>query len=180
MKYDEDKLMDFCRTFYDSKDIMHNMWHLQLVKRWVERLIEEYNYSVDKDLLIPALYFHGFIYSHQSLIEEWLNKQGYSNEEIKSIVNIAWESQRPEVPETFEGKVLHDAHVLEGGKTYAVVKTLITGSVRGQSLLETVDYLERNVIDKNTCYLPETKELCKEMNKWTNEFLEELKMGIKS
>ncbi len=33
---------------------------------------------------------------------------------------------------------MHDAHVLEGGKTYLIVKTLITGSVRGQSLVDTL------------------------------------------
>lgn len=76
-----------------------------------------------------------------------------SKDEIQKIVMIAWESQRPEVPKTFEGKVLHDAHVLEGGKTYADVKTLITGSVRGQSLLETLDYMKNNVVDKNVCYI---------------------------
>ena len=31
----------------------------------------------------------------------------------------------PRIPETMEGKILHDAHVLEGGKTYLMVKTLM-------------------------------------------------------
>lgn len=35
--------------------------------------------------------------------------------------------QRGEVPETIEGKLLHDAHVPEGGEVCTVVKTLITG-----------------------------------------------------
>ena len=77
---------------------------------------------------------------------------------------------RSEVPETLEGKILHDAHVLEGGKPYLVVKTLITGSVRGQSLLDTLKYMEGNVLDKNSCYLPETIPLCEEMNEYTNRF----------
>lgn len=57
-----------------------------------------------------------------------------NEEDIEVIIKVAWESQRPEIPETLEGKILHDAHVLEGGKTYTVVKTLITGSVRGSRL----------------------------------------------
>ena len=93
---------------------------------------------------------------------------------IAKTVKIAWESQRSEIPETMEGKILHDAHVLEGGKTYLMVKTLITGSVRGQSLPETLDYMEKNVLDKNICYLPETIPLCNEMNKYTNRFFEDL------
>lgn len=178
MKYNEDALMEFCRPYYENKDIMHNMWHIELVRNWVDRLIHDYHYPVDSDLLIPALYFHGFIYSHQAQIEAWLGTQGYSENDISHIVKIAWESQRPVVPETLEGKVLHDAHVLEGGKTYTVVKTLISGSVRGQSLLETLDFMEQHVIGKNVCYLPETIALCREMNDWTQHFYEELKHGI--
>ena len=74
------------------------------------------------------------------------------------------------MPETLEGKLLHDAHVLEGGKTYTVVKTLITGSVRGQTLEQTLEFMRNNVINKNKCYLPETIKLCCEMNDYTNKF----------
>ena len=97
---------------------------------------------------------------------------------ISKTIKIAWESQRSEIPETIEGKILHDAHVLEGGKTYLVVKTLITGSVRGQSLIETLDFMEKNVLNQNKCYLPETIPLCEEMNLYTNKFFADLKEGI--
>ena len=60
--------------------------------------------------------------------------------------------------------ILHDAHVLEGGKTYTVVKTLITGSVRGQSLEETLSFMQKNVLGANKCYLPETIKMCNEMS----------------
>ena len=94
-------------------------------------------------------------------------------------MKIAWESQRSEIPETIEGKILHDAHVLEGGKTYLIVKTLITGSIRGQSLLDTLNYAEKNVLNQNKCYLPETIPLCEEMNIFTNSFFADLTEGIK-
>ena len=103
----------------------------------------------------------------------------YNKEMISKTIKIAWESQRSEIPETIEGKILHDAHVLEGGKTYLVVKTLITGSVRGQSLIDTLKFMERNVLNKNNCYLPETIPLCEEMNKYTNSFFEDITEGIK-
>ena len=60
-----------------------------------------------------------------------------------------------------------------------MVKTLITGSVRGQSLSDTLTYMERNVLNQNKCYLPETIPLCEEMNKYTNEFFKELSEGIR-
>ena len=69
---------------------------------------------------------------------------------------------------------MHDAHVLEGGKTYLIIKTLITGSLRGQSLVETLEFMKNNVLDKNKCYLQETIPLCEEMNKYTNEFYRDL------
>ena len=108
-----------------------------------------------------------------------MRMQGYDEDMIFKTVKIAWESQRSEVPETIEGKILHDAHVLEGGKTYVVVKTLITGSVRGQSLADTLDFMEKNVLNKNMCYLPETIAMCDEMNAYTNQFFQDLLDGIK-
>ena len=77
---------------------------------------------------------------------------------ISKTIKIAWESQRSEIPETIERKILHDAHVLEGGKTYLIVKTLITGSVRGQSLLDTLKYMEKNDDSQEIKNLKETIE----------------------
>ena len=174
----EKDIRKFAEKYYEGKDIMHDMWHIELVRRWVDRLINDYGYEVDYDVLIPALYFHGFIYSNQNDIEQWLEEKGVDKRTAEKIVKVAWESQRPEAPETIEGKVLHDAHILEGGKTYTVVKTLITGSVRGQTLEQTLDFMKKNVLNKNKCYLPEAIKLCDEMNEYTNKFYEDLIKGI--
>lgn len=174
----EKALLEFVSPYYAEKDIMHNMWHIELVRKMVDKIISISNYDVDKECLILAAYFHGFIYSDENRIKEWLVVQGYDEEIIAKTIKIAWESQRSEKPKTIEGKILHDAHVLEGGKTYLIVKTLITGSVRGQSLLETLKFMERNVLNKNNCYLPETIPLCEEMNQYTNSFYEDILEGI--
>lgn len=170
----EDALLEFVKPYYIDKDIMHNMWHIELVKKMVNKILAMGNYCVDEECLTLATYFHGFIYRDEEKIIQWMKGQNYSEDIITKTVKIAWESQRSEIPETIEGKILHDAHVLEGGKTYLMVKTLITGSVRGQSLVDTLDYMEKNVLDKNSCYLPETIPLCDEMNKYTNRFFEDL------
>lgn len=171
-------LKEFSYPYYRDKDIMHNMWHIELTERWVKRILDLGGYEVDEECLTYALYFHGFIWSDEAEIVRWLAGQGVEQERIERIVKIAWESQRSEIPETMEGKILHDAHVLEGGKTYLVVKTLITGSVRGQSLTDTIEYMKNNVLDKNRCYLPETAALCAEMNEYARRFVEELEAGI--
>lgn len=172
-------LIAFCAPYYADKDIMHNMWHIELTEKWVGKVIDLGGYEPDRELLAYALYFHGFIYSDEPAVRAWLAEQGIGPDHIEKIVKIAWESQRPEIPETLEGKILHDAHVLEGGKTYLVTKTLITGSVRGQSLKSTVDYMKNYVIDQNHCYLPETIPLCEEMNAFTKNFTAMLEEGIR-
>lgn len=177
--FDKQALMKFIEPYYVDKDIMHNMWHIELLERQVNRILEIGNYEVCYEKLMLAMYFHGFIYKDEARIREWLYQSGYAKNAVDEIVTIAWESQRSEVPETIEGKILHDAHVLEGGETYTVVKTLITGSVRGQSLEETLEFMEKNVLGTNKCYLPETIPLCDAMNRFTNEFFVKLKNGIK-
>ena len=174
----EKALLEFASPYYADKDIMHNMWHIELVQRMIDRILSISDYEVDKEALKLATYFHGFIYSDEEKIKQWLIEQNYSDEKISKTIKIAWESQRSEIPETIEGKILHDAHILEGGKTYVVVKTLITGSVRGQSLIETLDFMEKNVLNQNKCYLPETIPLCEELNLYTNKFFADLKEGI--
>ncbi len=168
------KVIEFVKSYYENKDIMHNMWHMELVQKKIDEVISISNYELNYEYLILAMYFHGFIYSDEKKIRNWLKENKYDDNEIEKIVKIAWESQRNKVPETIEGKILHDAHVLEGGKTYLMVKTLITGSIRGQTLKETLEYMNKNVLNKNKCYLPETLKLCEEMNKYTNNFYEQI------
>ena len=174
----EQALREFVEPYYIEKDIMHNMWHIELVRKMVDRIRSISNYEVNEESLILATFFHGVIYKAEEKIKQWLFEQNYGDEMISRTIKIAWESQRSEVPETIEGKILHDAHVLEGGKTYLIVKTLITGSVRGQSLPDTLKYMKSNVLDKNKCYLPETIPLCEEMNSYADEFYQELMRGI--
>jgi uncharacterized protein len=175
----EKALLEFVEPYYIGKDIMHNMWHIELVNKMANKILSVSSYKVDEKCLTLAAYFHGFIYSAEDKIKEWMLAQNFDEEMISKTINVAWESQRSEIPETIEGKILHDAHILEGGKTYLIVKTLITGSVRGQSLLDTLNYMEKNVLDKNNCYLPETIPLCEEMNRYANSFYEELLEGIR-
>jgi len=175
---DKDKLIEFIRPYYANKDIMHNMWHIELVEKWVNKILNLNCYDANIEHLTFATYFHGFIYTHEDDVRAWLKDQNLSDEEICRIVKIAYESQRTQVPASIEGKILHDAHLLEGGKVYLITKCLITGSLRGQSLLETINYIEENILDKSKCYLPEAVELFKHTNQFAKDFLAELKNGI--
>ena len=155
------------------------MWHIDLVWRTVKKVLALGSYKADEECLTLATYFHGFVWKDENAIRTWMQDNGYDAATTEKAIKVAWESQRSEIPETLEGKILHDAHVLEGGKAYTVVKTLITGSARGQSLLETLNFMEKNVLDSATCYLPETVPLCEEMNRYTRQFFEELTKEIR-
>lgn len=45
-------------------------------------------------------------------------------------------------------------------------------------LEETLEFMKKNVLGGNKCYLPETIKLCDEMNAYTTEFFNELVKGI--
>lgn len=112
----EKALFEFVEPYYIDKDIMHNAWHIELVKKMVNRILSVSSYRVNEECLTLAIYFHGFIYRDEEKIKQWMLGQNYDEDMISKTIKIAWESQRSEIPETIEGKILHDAHVLEGGK----------------------------------------------------------------
>ncbi|MCU6794269.1 hypothetical protein OB236_19365 [Paenibacillus sp. WQ 127069] len=172
-------LIQFVSPYYTNKDIMHDLSHIERVLNSAKKLLKHYPQIKDLDLIIYSCYFHGFIYSQEDLIRDYLIKQGLDGEIINKIVKVSWESQKDEIPETLEGKILHDSHMVEGGRTYLIVKALCTGTARGQNLEETLNYLENNVIGKRECYLPEAKAIYFEMQQFASTFIKDLREGLK-
>ncbi|WBW97503.1 hypothetical protein [Oceanirhabdus sp. W0125-5] len=171
-------LIDFVKPYYENKDIMHNLSHIDRVLKYVEKLLKVGNHKADKDILTYSAYFHGFIYNSEQMIIDWLKTQEISTDMVKKIITVAWESQKDEEAMTLEGKILHDAHMIEGGKTYLIVKSLITGSVRGQTLEQTIKYVEDNILGKGVCYLPEAQDIYSQQQKFAKEFIYDLKDGL--
>lgn len=97
---------------------------------------------------------------------------------INKIITTAWESQKDRSAQTLDGKILHDAHMIEGGRTYLIVKPLITGSLRGQTLNQTIKYIEENILEKGCCYLPEAQEIYNKQQEFAESFIKELKDGL--
>jgi uncharacterized protein len=172
------KLKEFVEPYYKGKDIMHDILHIERVLKSVDRLIKNIRQPFDMEAIIYAAYFHGFIYNAEREIIVWLKNNGIADDKIKSIIKAAWESQKSEVPDTIEGKILHDAHRIEGGKTYLIVKSLITGSVRGQTLEQTNSYIDNNILGKGCCYLPEAQKIYAEQQEFAMEFIKKLKEGL--
>lgn len=180
MSYNMKEIENFVLPYYSQKDLMHNFEHIQRLKKLALNMCKQYEGNVDKDLVICGAYFHGLVYEDhiREEIKVFLKKLGFSNKKINEIVDISYESQKDEVPQKLEGKILHDAHLLEGGETFLMVKSLITGSLRGQSLEETITYIEKNILHKHKCYLTENIEKYKEKEAFAVEFLNRLKPHI--
>lgn len=177
-KYPIEAVRIFVKPFYDSKDIMHDFTHISRIQ-YV--LVDLYNTSDTKfnlELAELALYFHGIIYSQEEKIKDLLLELNVNQNTISQIVKIAWESQKESKPTTLEGLFLHDAHMLEGGRNFEIIKSLITGSVRGQSLNETMNYIESNVLKKGKCYTIEGVSRYEKMKIRTQEIYNELNIGI--
>ncbi len=173
---DEKELKRFVKPYYESKDIMHNFSHVLRILREAEKLAK--NYDIGKELLTYGAYLHGVVPKHEEAARQFLKKQGLSEQRINQIIQVAWESHKEVEPQPIEGKILHDAHLIEGGKTFMIVKSLITGALRGQTLQETIKYIENNLLGKFHCYLPEAKKLYKEKEIFAREFLKELKKHL--
>ena len=178
MKYPIQKIRAFIEPFYSDKDIMHDLSHIERIQYTLKELAKETHLEFDKELTEVALYFHGIIYSHEELINEHLIQLNLTDKEIALIIKIAWESQKESKPTTNEGLILHDAHMLEGGRNFEIIKSLITGSVRGQSLDETMIYIENNLLNKGFCYTEVGIRKYQDMKNRTLELFDELNHGL--
>ena len=167
---------EFVRRDYEAKDVMHNLSHIRRILRAAEGLSQAH--ACDPELLLLGAYFHGVIYSKENEVRDFLKRGGVSQGRIDKAVQIAWESQKGSAPETGEGTILHDAHLIEGGKTFLITKSLVTGTARGQTLNETISYIERNILGKFKCYLPEAQKVYEDKEEFAKDFIADLKDNL--
>jgi uncharacterized protein len=143
------RVIEFVKPFYENNDIMHDLSHALRVLKAAKMLAEDYQSNVDLDLVVFGSCFHGMISEHETEIVEFLKSLDLSEKKVPAVTKVSWESLKEQVPESLEGKIVHVAHLIEGGKTFMIVKSLTTGSLRSQTLKETIEYLENSVIGKN-------------------------------
>lgn len=172
------ELEKFIKPYFDQKDLMHGLDHVKRILKIAIKLIKKYP-KTDKETVIYGAYFHSIIKTDENKIVSFLKKQNVSKEKINRIVHAALDSGKFAKPKTIEGKILHDAHLLEGDKTFWIIKCLITGTARGQNFDEIIGYMRKNLSPKFKrtfkCYLPETKKLYREKEKFAINFVKEMK-----
>jgi uncharacterized protein len=91
---------------------MHNFSHIKRLLRFAQKLFKEKR-KIDKEIIICGAYFHGMIRKKEEAVKRFLTSLGFSQEKINKIIQAAWESQKDKKPKTLEGKILHNAHLIE-------------------------------------------------------------------
>jgi uncharacterized protein len=98
--------------------------------------------------------------------------------QIARIFRVARELQKESRPKTVEGMILHDAHLIEGGRIFLAVKCLVTGLQHGDSLRQIIDYFDRRVDGRFNCCLPETARIYSETEAFARTFFHDLKKSL--
>ena len=80
MKINKNEIEQFISPYYKNKDIMHNMRHIELIKKKTDEILKLGNYTVNYKYLMLAMCFHGFIYSDENRIRQWLAEHGFCDE----------------------------------------------------------------------------------------------------
>ncbi len=173
---DEKILREFCALYYEKKDQMHGLSHIDRMLRLAIKMCRKYP-QADLQTVVYGAYFHGILKTDG--IREFLTSMNISEQSIQNIITAASESLIDQIPVSFEGKILHDAHLLEGGKTFLITKSLVTGTQRGQSLDETIAYIEKNILGKGQVYLNENKTAYAEKQAYATNFIDDLRRGLK-
>ncbi|MFA6466928.1 MAG: hypothetical protein WCV71_03645 [Patescibacteria group bacterium] len=173
---------NFVAPYYEAKDVMHNMCHIDRIWDISVKLTRNYPEASLK-LIRVALYFHGVIHlpGGEEATITFLRSQQVCEGDIARIVRTAWDSQKDTNPDdilTIEGDIVHDAHLLEGGETFWIVKTFASGAAMGKTVEESLSYLEQHVIGQFRCLLPEAQADFQVKEDYAKDFAAKLRRGL--
>lgn len=168
-------IIRFVAPYYNKRDIMHDFSHIERISHKALCIKRTLELEGDEEILLLGCYFHGIIRRYENDVREFLQSNSVEEERIDRIIQCAIESHVQAVPHSLEGMIAHDAHLLEGGKYFLITKTLVTGTLKGQSLKETVEFLEKKVINEGVCCFPQNQEKLLAAKKISKEYIDEMK-----
>ena len=172
-----EKLEEFVRPFYALKDPMHDLTHVRRFLKAARSIA--ISHHCDGEILTYAAYFHGVDrVSNKAALIGFLRAQGLSRDEATRVLDVSLESHKGSRPKSTEGKVLHDAHLLEGGGAFMVAKSIGTGIARGNSLRQIADYYERETDRKFYCCFTENRRAYARNQRYAREFFRSLKASL--
>jgi uncharacterized protein len=174
-------LKGFVKAMHESKDTMHDWSHINRCFTSSRKIIRTNFVECDFPALVAGLILHGVIYEDgmEDRIRGFLRDKGIAPDKIEAMIKIAWDSQKESKPDTFEGGILHDAHLLEGDENFIITKVLVTGTARGQKLQQTVEYFFEHVLTAMpSCYFDSTREQYERRLYRAQDFFSSLRQSI--
>ena len=177
---DVEAMKEYIENIYSDhpRGLIHGIEHsIRLVNDAVE-LGQPYQGDYDEEILQIAGLLHGAVHYCEDGIREWLRNQGLDATRIDHIIAVAWESQTKNIPASIEGKILHDAHFIEGGKEFHILKPFIVGSEMNQPLEKTIDFIRNSIKANPVYYLKESRELFEEIRCYESVFIENLEKQL--
>ena len=172
---DEKSLREFCAPYYKKKDQMHDLSHIDKILSLAKQMCKGYP-QASLQTVVCGAYSHGIQAVNE--IKKFLISMDIPEREMQDIITAARESLIEQKPVSLEGKILHDAHLLEGGKTFLITKSLVTGTQRGQRLDETIFFIEKNILNKGEVSLAENEKAYAEKQAYAKSFIYYLKRGL--
>lgn len=123
MKYSFEKFLSLLAKYYVEEDAAHDAGHARRIYLKAKKFARKY--SANKDILALGTALHGVVEKHGKKAGKTLEKNGVPAKLISSGIEAAFESLVNSKPKTLEGKILHDAHLCEGGRAFIAVKALV-------------------------------------------------------
>jgi uncharacterized protein len=163
---------EFAKPFLAEKGSMHGLAHVKNVLKIAEE--QRRKHGGDGDVILYAGYLHGIVRENGKDVKKFLESQRFDPKKVERILKAAKEVTG--TARTTEGKVLHDAHLLEGGDSHLVVKAMTTGAERGQTVRESIKHLEEHVLGKHKCCFPENQKIYDRKESFARKALVKLKM----
>lgn len=186
----EHVLEDFVRPFYAERDTLLGLPHIRRVVKKARYLARYHTDALDPIVLLHAAYLHGLIFQEELRIRRFLQTHELPPEQIERVVRAAREAHMEAPGEvagdddrvaagaaqslSLEGKILHDARLLEGGRTFLIGSALMLGALRGATLEEILATVEERMLGRFQCYLPEAQRLYAEKEAFARAFLDDL------
>lgn len=148
-----EKFASMLRPLYSGQDIAHDIGHIKRIHK--KALSFAKGYKVDPKALSLGAVLHGVVREQRRDAEAVLRASGVDKNLIQKAVRIAIESQATAIPKSSEGKILHDAHLCEGGDFFIVAKCMATALSNGYPLSETYEWINKNIITnkQRKCHL---------------------------
>lgn len=141
----------------DNKYLYHNLTHTQRVVKSTNEIVNSHNLNAqDNETLVLAAWLHDTGYTKGSegheekscaIARDFLEKQGYSADGIKEVLNIIMATKRYHIPKNVKEQIIRDADASHfAQKSYMETCELLREEL---SLLGIADYTQEDWINEN-------------------------------